>query len=38
MNLLPSIELQMQAVDDFFVRQAAENDYLKYDHEEALAA
>jgi tRNA-dihydrouridine synthase B len=38
MNTLPSIDQQMQAVNDFFIRQAEENDYLKYDNEEALAA
>ncbi len=38
MNTLPSIDQQMQAVHDFFCRLAAENNYLKYDKEEALAA
>ena len=38
MNVLPSIEQQMQAVNEFFIRQADENDTLKYDKEEALAA
>ena len=38
MNVLPSIDQQMQAVNDFFCRLAAENNYLKYDKEEALAA
>ncbi|MFZ2971426.1 MAG: tRNA dihydrouridine synthase DusB [Ferribacterium limneticum] len=38
MNVLPSIEQQMQAVNEFFIRQAEENDILKYDKEEALAA
>ena len=28
----------LRAVNDFFIRQAEENDYLKYDNEEALAA
>ena len=38
MNTLPSIEQQMQAVNDFFLKQAEANDILKYDQEEALAA
>ena len=38
MNVLPSIEQQMQAVNDFFCQQAAEHQYLKYNKEEALAA
>jgi tRNA-dihydrouridine synthase B len=38
MNVLPSIDQQMQAVNDFFCRLAAENPHLKYDKEEALAA
>ena len=38
MNVLPSIDQQMQAVNEFFIRQAEENEYLKYDQEEALAA
>jgi tRNA-dihydrouridine synthase B len=37
MNVLPSIEQQMQAVNDFFCRLAAEHAHLKYS-EEALAA
>jgi len=35
---LPSIEQQMQAVNDFFRRQAEEHEHLKYNSEEALAA
>ena len=38
MNVLPSIDQQMQAVNEFFIRQAEENDTLKYVQEEALAA
>jgi tRNA-dihydrouridine synthase B len=38
MNTLPSIEQQMQAVNDFFQRFAEEYKHLKYDKEEALAA
>ena len=38
MNVLPSIDQQMQAVNAFFIRQAEENEHLKYDKEEALAA
>jgi tRNA-dihydrouridine synthase B len=38
MNTLPSIEQQMQAVNDFFQRFAEEHEHLKYDKEEALAA
>ena len=38
MNTLPSIEQQMQAVNDFFLKQAEANDILKYIQEEALAA
>jgi len=38
MNTLPSIEQQMQAVNDFFCRFAEEHEHLKYDKEEALAA
>jgi tRNA-dihydrouridine synthase B len=37
MNTLPSIELQKQAVNDFFCRLAEEGQHLKYT-EEALAA
>ena len=37
MNVLPSIDQQMQAVNDFFSRLAAEHQHLKYT-EEALAA
>jgi tRNA-dihydrouridine synthase B len=37
MNVLPSIDQQMQAVNDFFCRLAAEHAHLKYT-EEALAA
>ena len=37
MNVLPSIEQQMQAVNDFFLRLAEEHRHLKY-IEEALAA
>ena len=37
MNVLPSIEQQMQAVNDFFLRLAEEHRHLKYT-EEALAA
>jgi len=35
---LPSIDQQMQAVNDFFRRLAEEYEYLKYNSEEALAA
>jgi len=38
MNTLPSIDQQMQAVNDFFRRLAEEYEYLKYNSEEALAA
>ena len=38
MNVLPGIDQQMQAVNDFFFRLAAQHDHLKYDTEEALAA
>ena len=38
MNTLPSIDQQMRAVNDFFCRLAEEDEYLKYDKEEALAA
>jgi tRNA-dihydrouridine synthase B len=38
MNVLPSIEQQMQAVNDFFLRLAAEHQHLKYISEEVLAA
>ena len=38
MNTLPSIEQQMQAVNDFFRRLAEEYEHLKYNSEEALAA
>ena len=38
MNPLPSIEQQMQAVNDFFRRLAEEYEHLKYNSEEALAA
>ena len=40
MNQLPTIELQRQAVDEFFNRLAEENEHLQYnsDSEEALAA
>jgi tRNA-dihydrouridine synthase B len=38
MNTLPSIDQQMQAVNDFFCRLAEEDEYLNYDKEEALAA
>ncbi|MDP3440902.1 MAG: tRNA dihydrouridine synthase DusB [Azonexus sp.] len=38
MNQLPSVEQQMQAVNDFFCQQAAESEHLKYNSEEALAA
>ncbi len=38
MNVLPGIDQQMQAVNDFFFRLAEQHDHLKYDTEEALAA
>ena len=38
MNTLPSIDQQMQAVNDFFRRLAEEHEHLKYNSEEALAA
>jgi tRNA-dihydrouridine synthase B len=38
MNTLPSIDQQMRAVNDFFWRLAEEDEHLKYDKEEALAA
>ena len=39
MNTLPSIEQQMQAVNDFFHRLAEEHEHLEYNNtEEALAA
>jgi tRNA-dihydrouridine synthase B len=38
MNQLPSIDEQMQAVNDFFCRLAEESEHLKYNQEEALAA
>ncbi len=38
MNVLPSIDQQMQAVNDFFSRLAEEHRHLKYISEEALAA
>ena len=38
MNILPTIEQQLQVVNDFFNRLAAENEHLKYEKEEALAA
>jgi tRNA-dihydrouridine synthase B len=38
MNQLPSVEQQMQAVNDFFCKAAAEGEHLKYNSEEALAA
>ena len=38
MNTLPSIDQQMQTVNNFFCRLAEEDEYLKYDKEEALAA
>jgi tRNA-dihydrouridine synthase B len=37
MNVLPSIDQQMQAVNDFFFRLAEEHNTLEY-AEEALAA
>ena len=38
MNTLPSIDQQMQAVNDFFRRLAEDDEHLKYEQEEALAA
>ncbi len=42
MNTLPTVELQRQAVDEFFLRYAEEHDHLQYEDnkttEEALAA
>ena len=38
MNTLPSIDQQMQAVHDFFCRLAEDDEHLKYEQEEALAA
>ena len=38
MNQLPSVEQQMQAVNDFFCQQADQGAHLKYISEEALAA
>lgn len=38
MNQLPSIDEQMQAVNEFFSRQAEEGEHLQYNQEEALAA
>jgi tRNA-dihydrouridine synthase B len=38
MNVLPGIDQQMQAVNDFFFHLAEQHDHLKYDTEEALAA
>ncbi|KAB2927885.1 MAG: tRNA dihydrouridine synthase DusB [Dechloromonas sp.] len=42
MNTLPTVELQRQAVDEFFLRYAEEHEHLQYEenktHEEALAA
>ena len=38
MNVLPSIDQQMQAVNDFFLQQAEAHEHLKYISEEALAA
>lgn len=38
MNVLPSVDEQRQAVDQFFQSLAAEHRHLKYESEEALAA
>ena len=38
MNTLPSIDQQMQAVNEFFCCLAEDDEHLKYEQEEALAA
>ena len=38
MNVLPSIDKQMRAVNDFFLQQAEAHEYLEYNLGEALAA